>query len=785
MKRERAEAQVAQSARPPLEAPTGAPVDAEWTGASILDAWSRPWSDAAAYWADAWQRGVLYLDVLRRRGNQYREHMAEKVPHVLSFTGELVADGRELERPVNYGLVRITPPEGLRIDPKKRPFVVVDPRAGHGPGIGGFKADSEIGVALHAGHPCYFVGFLPHPVPGQTVEDVMRAEARFLEVVTGLHPEAEGKPVVVGNCQAGWQVLMTAATRPELFGPIVVAGSPLSYWAGERGRNPMRYTGGLLGGSWLTALAGDLGHGLFDGAWLVQNFEKLNPANTLWTKQHNVYSKIDTEPARYLGFERYWGGYVLLNAEEMQWIVDNLFVGNKLATAEIVTSDGRRVDLRNIASPIVCFCSKGDNITPPPQALGWITDLYQSVDDIRTHGQTIVYCVHESVGHLGIFVSGGVARKEHEEFASNIDFIDILPPGLYEAVIVPRGEGDVDADLVAGDYLIRFAARDIADVQAIVGSDPEDERRFAAAARVSAVNLGLYRSFLHPLVRAAVDGATAEWMRHMHPLRLKYELLSDDNPLMRPLAGLAERVREERKPAAADNLFTKLEVEASRQVEGALDDYRDLRDRWHEQVFLAVYGSPLLQALVGLRANDEPPRDRPGDDPDHREFVERRKAELLARIGTGGLREAGLRALLHVLMPQRTADERTFNLLRRMRDERGSGVKLADFKAMLREQDFMLQLDPERAVATLPSLLAEGSAEQIRAMLADVRRVAAASGPLGPDSEARLGTVARIFEEAERTAQAGQPAATAGGEVTPLAAAAPAGARPSRSSRAS
>ena len=745
---------------------------AKWMPEPVAEAWTGPlaeigkghWhaaggtNEAWDYWVDAWQRSVLYLDVMRRRGNQYHEHMAEKAPHVLSFTGELVADGRKLERPVNYGLVRIDPLEDVPVDPKKRPFVVVDPRAGHGPGIGGFKADSEIGVALRAGHPCYFVGFLPKPVPGQTVEDVMRAEAHFLEMVAELHPAAEGKPVVIGNCQAGWQVLMTAATRPELFGPIIVAGSPLSYWAGERGKNPMRYSGGLLGGSWLTALTGDLGNGAFDGAWLVQNFESLNPANTLWTKQYNVYSKIDTEPERYLGFERYWGGYVLLNAEEMQYIVDNLFVGNRLATAGLITTDGRRIDLREIRSPIVVFCSKGDNITPPQQALGWITDLYASVDDIRAHGQTIVYCVHDSVGHLGIFVSGGVAKKEHEEFASNIDFIDILPPGLYEAVITPRGEGEAGADLIAGNYLIRFVARDVEDVRAIVGTDPEDERRFAAAARISEINLGLYRSFLQPLVRATVSEPLAEWMRRMHPLRLQYELLSDQNPMMRPLAGLAERVREERKPAAADNSLAKLEAEVSHQIEAALDGYRDLRDRWYEQVFLAVYGSPLLQALVGLRARDESPRRRPGDDPDHLDFVARRKAELLERIDAGGLREAALRAFLYVLMPQRATDERTFNLLRRMREERGGGITLAEFKAALREQGFMLLLDQEQAVATLPRLLGSASAEQIRAMLEDLRRVAAASGPLGAESEARLGAVARIFEEAARAAQAERPA---------------------------
>ena len=126
-------------------------------------------------------------------------------------------------------------------------FVIVDPRAGHGPGIGGFKADSEIGVALQAGHPCYFVGFLPEPMPGQTIEDIARAEAIFLEKVIALHPQADGKPCVIGNCQAGWAIMMLAAIRPELFGPIIVAGSPLSYWAGVHGKNPMRYSGGLLG----------------------------------------------------------------------------------------------------------------------------------------------------------------------------------------------------------------------------------------------------------------------------------------------------------------------------------------------------------------------------------------------------------------------------------------------------------------------------------------------------------------------------------------------------------
>src|SRR5215217_7027906 len=304
------------------------------------DAMSGVVAKAVEYMVDAGQRSVLFLDIMRQRGDQYKEHVAQTAPHVLSYAAELIIDGRQLEQPVNYALVRIIPPKGVEIDLERRPFIVVDPRAGHGPGIGGFKADSEIGVAMKAGHPCYFVGFLPEPLPGQTIEDIARAEAQFLEKVTELHPDADGKPCVVGNCQAGWAVMMLAAVRPELFGPLIIAGSPLSYWAGVRGQNPMRYSGGLLGGSWLTALTSDLGHGKFDGAWLVQNFENQNLANTLWTKQYNLYAKIDTEAARYLGFERWWGGHVTLNAEEIQAIVDDLFIGNKLAAGHIQSSDG-------------------------------------------------------------------------------------------------------------------------------------------------------------------------------------------------------------------------------------------------------------------------------------------------------------------------------------------------------------------------------------------------------------------------------------------------------------
>lgn len=700
---------------------------------------------AADYWIDAWQRTILFWDVLRRRSNQYYKHKAMTVPHVLHFDAELLADGRKLPRPVNYGLVRIKPPEGTAIDPQKRPFVVIDPRAGHGPGIGGFKGDSEIGMVMRAGHPCYFIGFTPEPLPGQTIEDVIRAQAVFLEKVIERHPQAAGKPCVYGNCQAGWAVMMLAATRPELVGPIIVAGAPLSYWAGVEGRNPMRYSGGLLGGSWMTAFASDLGMGKFDGSYLVENFENLNPANTLWSKNYNLWSRVDTEAKRFLEFETWWGGHVNLNSEEIQWIVDQLFVGNRLATAEITTSDGVRIDLRNIRSPIVCFCSEGDNITPPQQALGWIVDLYEEEEDLLACGQTIIYAVHENIGHLGIFVSGGVARKEHEEFAGNIDLIDALTPGIYEAVITAKSPDDANPDLASGNWITRFENRTLDDIRAIVRPDIENEYRFAAMRRVSDANLGLYRTFIQPWVKAVANEPAAFWIHRLNPAELPYEIFSDNNPFMEPVARLAEHVRAQRRPASPDNPFLAVQDAVSDVMAALLDGWRDIRDWNAENTFLAVYSSPLLQALAGLRAQPgECPRRRPGVEPERIAFVKGRIAELMANIAKGDLRTAVFRSLVYIGAAARGVDKRHFEALRRIRGEYGGGMTLTEFKRAIREQLFSLVLDARAALDAIPAMLPADANARSEA-LAVIRRLVSAGGEPTGKAAKRLAVVEQMF----------------------------------------
>jgi len=700
------------------------------------------------YCVDAWQRYILLLDTLRQRGNNYLEHNARVAPHVLSFAAEIIMDGRKLERPVNYALVRIEPPVGVTIDRRKRPFIVFDPRAGHGPGIGGMKHDSEIGEVLQAGHPCYFVGFLPNPMPGQTVEDVCRAEAQFVAKVVELHPEAEGKPCLIGNCQAGWQIMMMSAIRPDLVGPIMLAGSPLSYWAGVHGKNPMRYTGGLLGGTWLTALSGDLGNGIFDGANLVANFESLHPSNTYWKKIYGVYSKVDTEGPRFLEFEKWWGSPVLLGAQEMQSIADQLFVGNKLSSGELRASDGTRVDLRNIKSPIIVFCSWGDDITPPQQALGWILDMYDNEDEVVANGQTIVYTLHQSIGHLGIFVSGSVALKEHKEFSNCMDMIDLMPPGLYEAVITEVDENVENRELVNGRYLFSLEARTLGDIRALGGNDAADDLRFATVRAVSDVNMGLYRTFLGPAVRNLTTEQSAEFLRRAHPNRMRFEAFSDRNPLMKSVADLAKAVRANRQPVKPGNPFTAMENAASDWIVKCWDAWSEARDTMYEHIFMTTYGSPLLQATVGLRADQAEAKRRSERDLAREATSRRIEAELHKRFERGSWIEAVLRALIYVRGPEGKVDERGFTVLKEIGVELPPSKRpgFAKFKELMKEQFLIMRMDPERAVSAIPKLLEADRTERTVAMSA-VRRILAARGALPEDSKRRLARIEALFSE--------------------------------------
>jgi hypothetical protein len=539
------------------------------------------------YQRDLWERSVLFWDTLRERAENMLAHERQGMPPLLDFDYETLLDARRLARPANYALLRITRVGDHCIDdcldPAKPPVIVLDPRAGHGPGIGGFKQDSEVGMAMHDGHPVYFVVFFPEPCPGQTLADVRHALRRFVDEVARRHPRKP--PVLYGNCQAGWAAALLAADCEGLAGPVVMNGSPLSYWAGEPGVNPMRLAGALFGGAWLARLLADLGDGRFDGAWLVQNFESLKP-EAAWAKYTDLLAAVDTERRRFLAFERWWGGFYKLGREEITAIVENLFIGNRLEEGRLRICEGCEVDLRRIRSPLVIFASNGDNITPPHQALGWIRAVWGTTEALQAGDQRIVYLTNPHIGHLGIFVSAKVARLEHRAILEHLAVVEALPPGLYEMRIDnPTGDPDCARD----QYRVRFEPRRVEDL----GFEGYPRAAFERARLVSEANIAAYEAWLGPLVRMASTPASALWLEWLHPMRVsRYALSQRFLPWMEGVHLAAEAIARQRTPLPPDDPWLAAERRTNELVSAAIGAWRAVRDRLAEHAFAAIYERP-------------------------------------------------------------------------------------------------------------------------------------------------------------------------------------------------
>ncbi|WP_240637665.1 DUF3141 domain-containing protein [Paracoccus aestuarii] len=541
--------------------------------------------ELAAYQRDVWERSILFWDTLRQRADNMMAHERAGKPPLLDFDYELLIDARHLAQPANYALLRITRIGETCIedclDPAKPPVLVVDPRAGHGPGIGGFKRESEVGIAMQQGHPVYFVSFFPEPLPGQTLDDVLHALRHFVEEVARRHGGTA--PILYGNCQAGWAITLLSADCEGLVGPAVLNGSPLSYWAGESGVNPMRIAGGFVGGTWLTHALADLGDGRFDGAWLVMNFENLKP-ESVWEKYANLFMHIDSERDRFLEFERWWNAWYFLSREEIVAIVENLFIGNKLEQGEVRICDGCTVDLRRIQNPLVIFASYGDNITPPHQALGWIPIVYRTTGDLKAAGQRIVYLTNDHVGHLGIFVSAKVARLEHRAILESVESISALPPGLYEIIIDKPSD---DRASPRSEYSVRFEERDVSDIEF-----EAPIRAFERVRHTSEANEQIYRAFVSPWVRLFSTPSTAALLEWLHPMRTSRHFFSAQfNPWMRGIADLARIVEHRRAPLPEDNPFAPYEGDLNERIFESIEQGRKRRDELVEQIFAQIYGA--------------------------------------------------------------------------------------------------------------------------------------------------------------------------------------------------
>ncbi len=366
----------------------------------------------------------------------------------------------------------------------------------------------------------------------------------------------------------------------------------------------MRYAGGLLGGSWPSLARRPTSATACSTAPISsQNFENLNPANTFFDKYYHALRQRRHRAAALPRVRALVGR--LLPDEPRGDRVD------RRTTSSSATSSGRAsVKSAGGQAPSTCarssrrsslFASLGDNITPPQQAFNWVADIYGSTEEIKARGQVIVGLLHQNVGHLGIFVSGKVAKKEHAQIVSVLKSIEALPPG-------PLRHADRRATrrrTARVAYDVEFLEHRLEEiVERLNRFERADEKPFEAVA----VDVRVQPARLRALRAAA--GAGDDRTSSLRSSRARAASaadaalgLSDPNPWLWWLGPAAEAVKAQRA-AGRRRLPAAARRSAGRRSSSSawLDCYREAARRAvSEAAFFQVYGNMFSLYLADKR----------------------------------------------------------------------------------------------------------------------------------------------------------------------------------------
>ena len=230
-----------------------------------------------------------------------------------------------------------------------------------------------------------------------------------------------------------------------------------------------------------------------------------------------------------------------------------------------------------------------------------------------------------------------------------------------------------------------------------------DERPFEAVKAVAEFNQRAYELFGRPLVQAMSNEYAAKLSREFHPLRLQRWAISDLNPWLWWLAPTAQAVKAQRQALAPDDPARKLESAMSELTSASLDCYRALRDTAAEAAFFQIFGN-----LFAFYLSDEQRAEMAALPANPRElsFVK----EVLASIDKGGYAEALARVSFLLAHRDEPLPLSRLQLAQELIEEYREflpELALDELRRIGGEQEIIARYEPERAVETLPALVAK------------------------------------------------------------------------------